>query len=108
VALRTFDKIKEAGESPNNITYGTLFKTISKLTLMDQTREELVEKFFHQCCQEGQVDSFVFSQVRMGIPISLYCKLIRALLSLNNFDVNNIDKILKNMPKEWGKNVFVY
>jgi hypothetical protein len=108
VALRTFDKIKETGEGPNNVTFGTLFKAISKLTLMDQSREILVEKFFHQCCQEGQVDSFVIAQVRAGIPISLYRKLVLAPSSLNDNDVNNIDKILQNMPKEWGKNVFVY
>lgn len=108
VALRTFRKIKENSsrnceEGPNNITYGTLFKAIARLTPMDDTRKEIIKTFFNQCCREGQVDSFVLSQVRAASPST---ELYHQLISPSGVrDGNNMEQILKRMPQEWGKRV---
>lgn len=111
VALRTFRKLHDGknGEVPNHISYGTLFKAISRLTPADSsTREMMVAKYFKLCCQEGQVDSFVISQVRAASNFGLYRKLILEPTGLNEKDENDIEKINKNTPPEWGKNVPSY
>jgi hypothetical protein len=106
VALRTFRKLRDTGDGPNNITYGTLFKAVARLTPMDNAREEMVQNLFQQCQTEGLVDSFVLSQVRAASPVALYRKMVLEPSSLNDRDENNMDKILENMPREWGKKVF--
>ena len=106
VALRTFAKLREAGEVPNNITYGTLFKAISKLTTVDEkSREELVKKYFAMCCKEGQVDSFVLSQVRQSSSSELFRELILNPWSLSVEDEHDIDRMIKQMPRKYCRNV---
>jgi hypothetical protein len=103
VALRTFTKLMQSPEGPNNISFGTLFKTISKLTPRDSERAGIVEKYFDMCRQEGQIDAFVLSQVKAASPGDLYRRLILTPCGLTN-PTESVDAILRKMPQEWGMN----
>jgi hypothetical protein len=106
VALRTFAKIRESGEVPNNITYGTLFKAIAQLTTVDKaSREELVGEYFEKCRNEGQVDTFVLSQVRASSSLKLFRRLVLEPWSITAENENSIDQIHKKMPLQFGRNV---
>lgn len=104
MALRTFRKLQETNEGPNNISYGTLFKAIAKLTVMDEARDAMIEDFFHQCCEEGFVDAFVISQVKAASLTNLYQKLLSPC-SMKRRDLNDVDKVVAKIPQDWGKNV---
>jgi hypothetical protein len=103
VALRTFNRIEEIGDKPNHITYGTIFKAINKLTPMDKSREELIKSLFRKCCQEGQVDAFVLSQIKAACPAELFQKLVNSQRSQPHGKENN--RILSSLPHSWRKNV---
>jgi hypothetical protein len=105
VAWRAFCKIKDSNNLvANNVVYGTLFKAIGKLTPHDDDREKMVRDLFAECCSNGQVCSFVLSQVRSSSPKRLFRKLVLKPSSLRDKDASNIEKIMKKMPKEWGRN----
>jgi hypothetical protein len=108
VAWRTFQKIKNSDDLiPNNIVYGTLFKAIGKLTSKGRSRERIVKDLFLECCRAGLVCSFVLGQFRGASPMKLYRSLILKPSSLKDRDAGNFDTILKNMPKEWSRNVVI-
>jgi len=106
VAMRTFQKACELkDDSPNNITYGTLFKAIANLMPADDEREDLVRSLFDQCCKEGVVDGFVLSQIRNASP-ELYRDLIEQPCGLGGPDADDrIGTILNNVPPEWCENI---
>lgn len=103
VALRTFHSIEEIGISPNHITYGTMFKAISKLTPMDKKRAALVQRLFQKCCEEGQVDAFVVSQIRAASDSDLFQKLVNS--GHSQLPAKDNKKILSVLPRKWKKNV---
>jgi len=105
-ALRTFDKLcKLEDENPNNITFGTVFKAIQNLMPISEEREELVQKLFDQCCEEGYVDSFVLTQVRFASP-RLYRDLVEGPCGLGGpGTTQDTETILRNVPIEWTASV---
>lgn len=104
-ALRTFDKLAALkDESPNNITFGTLFKAIQKLMPVGEERENLVQRLFDLCCEEGQVDHFVLTQVRYASP-SLYRDLVVGPCGLGGPRGYGIEVVLKNIPDSWCSSV---
>lgn len=72
----------------------------------NEDREELVQSLFAQCCQEGQVDAFVLSQVRNASSDRLYRKLVTTVCGKGE-GVGSIDALLQRMPKKWSANVVV-
>lgn len=109
VAMRTFRKLCELeDETPNNITFGTLLKAIANLQSPSEQRDELVRSLFDQCCNDGLVDSFVLSQIRIASP-QLYRDLVDEPCGLGGPDDDeSIDSVLRNIPREWSANVVVY
>ena len=122
VALRTFDKTLRyceknnnkkvagsaaAGDGPNHIVYGTLFKAISKLVDQRNDKDQLMRQYFLQCCEHGQVDAFVLSQVRGGSSRELFRDLVLTPSSLRgkNADTLDVNALLKYVPSAWTRNV---
>jgi hypothetical protein len=105
VALRTYHKLCDLeDDGPNNITFGTLFKAISKLMPQSKAREDLVADLFDQCCEKGTVDRFVLSQVRNASP-QLYRDLVEEPCGLGGPESDtSIPSVLRNMPAEWCLN----
>lgn len=106
IALRTFKKITDWGQEPNNITFGTLLKAVANLLSPgDSQRDKLARKLFDQCCDLGYVDGFVLSQVRHASP-QLYRELVDEPCGLGgpNSDTS-VSSLLKNIPAEWSANV---
>ena len=122
VALRTFDKTLRyceknnnkkvagsaaAGDGPNHIVYGTVFKAISKLVDQRNDKDQLMRQYFLQCCEHGQVDAFVLSQVRGGSSRELFRDLVLTPSSLRgkNADTLDVNALLKYVPSAWTRNV---
>lgn len=106
IALRTFRKISEwKDEQPNNITFGTLFKAIDNLLPYGEHREEMVQTLFDDCCEGGNVDGFVMSQLRRASP-QLFRDLVEEPRGLGGPGADaSISSVLKNIPSEWSANV---
>ena len=107
IALRTFNKLCDAdGEGPNNVSYGTLFKSINNLTSVGQGRNELLRKLFQQCCQEGQVDGFVLSQLRNASTADLFRELVAQPIGVSGAKGEaNIKMLLRKLPPRWSRNL---
>ena len=130
VALRTFEKTLrryggEAGskndnaivdgrkgvrEGPNHIVYGTLFKAISKLMDERVKKNELIQKYFRQCCKHGQVDAFVMNQVRAASTYDLFREMVLIPSSMGgknprDRDSADVNTLLKNVPSSWTRKV---
>ena len=104
IAMNTFNRMKEMGVAPNHITYGTLFKAIAKLTKVGREREKVIAGLFEKCCEEGQVDSFVLSQIRGATPMKRFNQLVLSKChQMGNKNTNQ--DVVRNMPREWGRNV---
>jgi hypothetical protein len=130
--------IGRAEDGPNHIAYGTLFKAIAKL--LDHhgylerppgvgiglsskkekhqwSKNELVKHYFQQCCQQGQVDGFVLSQVKAASTFELYRQLVLVPASSNKTSPTakgqsdrdshstSIDALLRRIPSEWTRHV---
>jgi len=106
IAMRTFLKISEWGQEPNNITYGTLLKAIANLLLpSDQKRYLMARQLFDQCCDCGYVDGFVMSQVRQA-SLQLFRELIDEPCGLGGPNSEtSISSVLRNIPSDWSANV---
>ena len=109
VALRTFNKLCKAdGEGPNSISYGTLFKAVNNLTGIGKDRDDLIRKFFQQCCDDGQVDGFVLSQIRNACSTSLFRELVSEPIGVYGAKAEaNIKTLLRKMPPRWARNVAI-
>jgi hypothetical protein len=105
-AMRTFRKVSVLhNASPNNITFGTLFKAITNLLPESEKREQLVEELFDQCCTNGVMDGFVLSQLRNASP-RLYRTLVcKTCDQGNSRSGDNIDSILRRLQPEWSQNI---
>jgi len=106
VALRTFKKLCKAdGERPNSVTYGTLFKAVDNLAKIGSDRDDLIRKLFRQCCEGGQVDGFVLSQVRNACSASLFRELVSEPIGVHGAKGEaNIKTLLRKMPPRWARN----
>ena len=106
VALRTYERIKLSdGISANSIVYGTLLKAVAKLTTVGPRRDELMNKFFVECCEAGQVDSFVMSQFRFGSSMEQYRSLVLDVCCLSDEQGGTLQSVQKRMPTSWTRNV---
>jgi hypothetical protein len=105
-AMRTFKKISDwEEEKPNNITFGTLFKAISNLMTIGDAREVLVRRMFDDCCDTGNVDGFVLSQLRHASK-QLYRELVDGSSGLGGPNADtSVASVLRNIPSEWSANV---
>ena len=106
VVLRTFNKLcKIDGEGPNAVTYGKLLKAVNNLTEIGKERDDLIRTFFRQCCDDGQVDGFVLSQVRNACSSSLFRKLVSEPAGVHGAKGEaNIKTLLRKMPLKWSRN----
>ena len=104
-AMRMFLKLSQSKEyRPNNITYGTMLKAITKLTEMDQSRHDLVKSLFEACINSGSVDSFVLFQLRGASP-DVFRELVLVPLKMKPIvESSIIPSVLHRMPSKWGRN----
>lgn len=107
VALRTFNKLcSSATARPNQITYGTLFKAIGKLSDYRDNQADLLRKLFQGCVASGQVDGFVLAQLRSACAASLFEELtIKEIGMDGTIDDTKIVGILAKMPASWNRNL---
>jgi hypothetical protein len=110
VALRTFNKLCEVDdEGPNTVTYGTLFKAVNNLTKIGKERDDLIRKLFRQCCNDGQVDGFVLSQVRNACTSQLFRELVSEPAGVHGAKGEaSIKTLLRKMPQKWSRNRIDY
>ena len=89
--------------SPDHFTYGTILKACTNIMhpKHDEDDATFVREVFEQCCMDGQVTYGVCFQLKQAAPCDLYQSLIPAA-ALN--PVNNHFEI-KELPKEWTRNV---
>jgi len=103
-AMRMFTKLSGSKEHrPNNITYGTMFKAIAKLTDMNESRHELVRRLFEKCIHSGSVDGFVLSQLRGASPEVFRDLVLAPLKMTSSAEAANILAVLDRMPATWGR-----
>jgi hypothetical protein len=107
VALRTFKKLCSSEQArPNQITYGTLFKAIGKLSAYRDNQEELLRTLFETCVASGQVDGFVLAQLRNACSASLFEELtIKTIGIKGSVADTKIVGILEKMPATWNRNL---
>lgn len=107
IAFRTFKKLRQSDEEkPNNITFGTLFKAIANLMpLTSDERDNIVRQLFDECCETGNVDGFVLSQLRHASR-QVYQELVEEPCGLAGPQADtSVSSVLRNIPSEWCANV---
>ena len=110
IAMRIFDKLCQSDkDEPNCVTYGTLFKAISRLSDVTDQRTRLVQDLFGKCIRGGQVDGFVLAQMRHALPPHEFHRVAIAPHGIRTTtEDTKIVTILQSMPPAWGRNVMVY
>lgn len=105
------------GVKPNHVTYGTLLKAINNLVSpVDRDgRERLLRSIFKKCCQDGQVDAFVLTQLRNGCSTKTYRELVQLPTERTSSLSSRVDEqsrggtrtdvILRQLPNKWTCNV---
>lgn len=97
IAMRTYNKlVDDPKEHANHIVYGTLFKAISYLIPISQSRDDLVRKLFKRCCDKGYVDGFVLSQIKCSS---------KDLFNEIQSEYGKGDDLQKLLPSKWTRNV---
>jgi pentatricopeptide repeat protein len=106
VALGTFEKLCNTdGIGPNHVCYGTLFKAVNNLADMGEERDNLLRKLFRKCCDDGQVDGFVLSQVRNACSAELLQELVFEPIGVHGAKGEaNVRTMLRKMPSRWERN----
>ena len=102
IAHRTFQELQDdAYAQPDDITFGTFFQACHNLLPKDTpTRELVLETLFRKCCAEGLVGDMVLRQLYVAANSDLYFKL------LGEYLIEGLDIVaVKDVPKEWTKNV---
>ena len=113
-ALRTFRKVCDSDDEPNNITYGTILKAVSNLMTESREREQLVRQIFDQCRSAGFVDGFVLTQVR-GASLALFNELRNKYGDVGKEQrykyggaaKDGLNRMLRKMPMHWSENVIL-
>jgi hypothetical protein len=68
-------------------------------------REVLVRRMFDDCCDTGNVDGFVLSQLRHASK-QLYRELVDGSSGLGGPNADtSVASVLRNIPSEWSANV---
>ena len=84
-----------------NITYGTFFQACGNLMQSNSERHrigKIIKVAFHQCCEDGQVDTMLLKQVRNAASKSVYFQIFGGFKSYPNISITDI-------PAEWQQNV---
>ena len=86
---------------PNQVSYGTFIKACANLLHDDdETRGEIVEKTFQQCCKDGQVGDMVLAYLRKAAPADIYESLLEDYICKETARISVAD-----LPPEWRCNV---
>lgn len=97
VALDTLEELRDSNYgNPDDITYATVLKTLGRCIPPGKIRDEMVEKEFERCCNDGQVNDFVLRELDHASP-KVYIK------HFVNKDLS--DDVMKKIPREWRRNV---
>ena len=97
VALDTLEELRNSNYgNPDDITYATVLKTLGRCIPRGSILNEMVEKEFESCCQDGQVNDFVLRELDHASP-EVYIK------HFGNEDLS--DDVMKKIPREWRRNV---
>ena len=76
IALQTLELL-ETGEFglPNDVTYATALRTVSRLTGTARQREELLGSIFVRCANRGLVSNSVMAEMNRGGSLRLFLRL---------------------------------
>ena len=85
---------------PNHVTYATFLKACWKLVPSAERRRKLVATIFRKCCQRGQVNESVLTQLRNAAPKDLFLSLMGGV---REEDIDSVT--ILNLPSEWSRNV---
>lgn len=86
---------------PDHFTYGTVLKACANVNCGESDNPQFVREVFEQCCKDGQVSFGVCYQLRQAATAELYRKLIPP----SAYNPTNGHFSLKDMPREWTRNV---
>jgi hypothetical protein len=82
-----------------NVVYGAFFQTCANLMQKETEKvkiERVVEAVFHKCCDHGQVDMKLLSQIRRASSKQLYLKLFGHFPTFPNVRIEDIPEGWKN------------
>lgn len=95
-----------------SMTYGTFIKCCGRLDLPDDIAEDSASRAFADCCREGYVSDFVFTQLRYALPPE---KFLNVLVENGYTNLNSKGKSLSrdgkrirpvrvdDLPEEWKR-----
>lgn len=86
---------------PDHFTFGTVLKAVANLFWGEPDQVEFGKSVFREACERGQVSFGVLSQLRQAVPAEVF----RDLLPDNAVSPKQTDVLMKNIPKEWTRNV---
>ena len=94
---------KDKKLQPNKVIYRILIEVFGFMS-NDESGNQLLEKVFVQCCQDGQLDSNVLRTFRHAASPSLFEKLVEKHAKQ---DVKNMHAYsVNNLPSEWSSNIY--
>eukprot|EP00557_Chaetoceros_sp_GSL56_P006495 CAMPEP_0176503992 /NCGR_PEP_ID=MMETSP0200_2-20121128/15682_1 /TAXON_ID=947934 /ORGANISM="Chaetoceros sp., Strain GSL56" /LENGTH=900 /DNA_ID=CAMNT_0017903367 /DNA_START=234 /DNA_END=2934 /DNA_ORIENTATION=+ len=79
-----------------NVVYGAFFQTCANLMQKEIEKakiERVVEAVFHKCCDHGQVDMKLLSQIRRASSKQLYLKLFGNFPTFPNIGIEDIPEL---------------
>lgn len=83
------------------MTYSNFIKACARLITDDDTkREKVITAIFKKCCNDGQVNTSVLTQVRSATTKQKFSSL------MGGTRVGDLDSIsITDLPKNWSRNV---
>ncbi len=106
-ALRTAIIVLEEAEEKTgpqdrlNVVFGSFFQACANLMSLEKEKvkmEKVVEAAFYKCCDQGQVDKMLLTQVRRACSKQLFLRIFGTCGSFPEVS-------MKDIPNEWQKNV---
>jgi len=88
-------------DEPNSITYGSFLKACGNLNLPKELLEHDARSSFLKCCEEGQVNEYVVSQLKNAVSNEMLEELIPNWYNLE-YRKNRWNK---GLPPHWSRNV---
>lgn len=99
IAMKELDEFEYDGT--NSIAYGSFLKACNNLNLPKELLENEAKIAFSKCCDDGQVNEYVISQLKYAVSYALFKKLIP-----NAGDVQDgKSRWNEGLPPSWSKNV---
>lgn len=92
IAIITFNELRNAGMTPDHITYGSLLKAASLLQEGDK-RDKTIIATFKKCIQDGYLNDFVLGELKLAASPKMLTKLI-----------GTSDVEIGEFPYEWCRN----